>query len=170
VISRLDETMDTVADDQEVDEMAQKIMVEIEHAKSKDLMQSSEMIRILHLTNPRNAKTLLEHAEEAPTKPERDVGKKAVVEALLVSTWHTRLYFIIRSVIMGLLGALLTLIFLLIFHRITLILEIPLGIFSFIFTLTVSRLFDVQIVKATKAITDYLSNHKTLRNFVINHF
>ena len=154
----------------EIDEIAQKIIAEVEHAKSKDLAGSDEMIKILHLTNTRNAKALLEHAEEAPTKHERDIGKKAVVEALLVSTWHTRLYFIIRSFIMGVLSALLTLLFVLIFHSITLTLEIPLGIFSFIFSLAVSRLLDVQIVKATKTVTNYLSNHKSVRNFVLNHF
>jgi hypothetical protein len=76
--------------DQEVDETAQRIMTEVEHAKSKDLADSSEMIKIPHLTNTRNAKALLEHADEAPTKRERDLGKKAVVDALVVSTWHTR--------------------------------------------------------------------------------
>ena len=161
--------MNSVAD-QEVDEIAQKIMTEIEHAKSKELADSDEMIKILHLVNTSNAKALLEHADEAPTKQERDIGKKAVVKALLVSTWHTRLYFIIRSFIMGLLSASLTLVFVLIFHAITLTLEIPLGIFSFIFSLAVSRLLDVQIVKATKTITNYLSDHKSLRNFILNHF
>ena len=126
--------------DQEVDEIAQKIMTEVEHAKSTELANSTEMIKILHLTNTRNAKALLEHANEAPTKLERDVGKRAVVKALLVSTWHTRLYFIIRSFIMGLLGASLTLVFVLIFHSLTLALEIPLGVFSFIFSLAISRL------------------------------
>ena len=169
MILRFDETMDAVAD-QEVDEISQKIMTEVEHAKSRELADSDEMIKILHLTNTRNAKVLLEHAQEAPTKRERDIGKKAVVKALLVSTWHTRLYFIIRSFIMGLLSASLTLLFVLIFHSITLALEIPLGIFSFIFSLAVSRLLDVQIVKATKTITDYLSNHQSLRNFILNHF
>jgi hypothetical protein len=169
MISRIDEIMDAVGD-QEVDEISQKIMTEVEHAKSRELADSDEMIKILHLTNTRNAKALLEHAEEAPTKRERDIGKKAVVKALLVSTWHTRLYFIIRSFIMGLLSASLTLLFVLIFHSITLALEIPLGIFSFIFSLAASRLLDVQIVKATKIITDYLSNHQSLRNFILNHF
>jgi hypothetical protein len=160
----------STAEDQEVDVIAQKIMTEIEHTKTRDLADSAEMIKILHLTNTRTAKTLLEHAEEAPTKPERDLGRKAVVEALLVSTWHTRLYFIIRSLIMGLFGAMLTLIFVLIFHSITLVLEIPLGLFSFVFTLAVSRLLDVQIVRATKIIVDYLSGHRNLRNFILNHF
>jgi len=169
MVLRFDETMDDVGD-QEVDEISQKIMTEVEHAKSRELADSDEMIKILHLTNTRNAKALLEHAQEAPTKRERDIGKKAVVKALLVSTWHTRLYFIIRSFIMGLLSASLTLLFVLMFHSITIALEIPLGIFSFIFSLAVSRLLDVQIVKATKAITDYLSNHQSLRNFILNHF
>jgi hypothetical protein len=71
---------------------------------------------------------------------------------------------------MGMLSASLTLIFVLIFHSITLSLEIPLGIFSFIFSLAVSRLFDVQIVKATKLITDNLNDHQGLRNFILNHF
>jgi hypothetical protein len=156
--------------DPEVDKIAQEIVAEIEQAKSKELTDSDEMIKILHLTNMRHAKTLLEHADEAPTKHERDMGKKAVVEALLVSTWHTRLYFILRSFIMGLLSASLTFINVLIFHSITLTLEIPLGIFSFLFSLSVSRLFDVQIVRATRNIVDYLSSHRSLRNFILSHF
>jgi len=163
------ETMSDVAD-QEVDEIAQKIISEIEKTKSKELTESDEMIKILHLTTAHNARMLLEHAGEAPTNRERDIGKRAVVEALLVSAWHTRLYFIIRSFIMGLLGAMLTLIFVLIFHSITLALEIPLGIFSFVFSLAVSRLLDVQIVRATKMIVAYLAGHKSLRDFILNHF
>ena len=161
--------MSAVADE-EIDEVSQKIMTEIQHAKSTELADSDEMIKILHLTDTLSAKALLEHAAEAPTEIEREIGQKAVVKAFLVSTWHTRLYFITRSFIMGILGALLTLAFVLIFHAITLILEIPLGIFSFTFSLAVSRLLDVQIVKATKAITDNLSNHQNLRNFILNHF
>jgi hypothetical protein len=162
-------TMSSVVD-QEIDEISQKIMPEIERTSSKDLADSDEMIRILHLTNVHHAKKLLQHAEEAPTSRERDVGKKAVVKALLVSAWRMRLYFIIRSFIMGLLSALITLLFVLVFHSITLALEIPLGIFSFVFSLAISRLLDVQIVKATNSMIDFLSSHRSLRNFVLNHF
>jgi hypothetical protein len=76
----------------EIDDLAQKIMSEIEHTKSKNLADSDEMIKILHLTNVHHAKKLLEHAKETESKHQRDIGKKAVIEALLVSTWHTRLY------------------------------------------------------------------------------
>ncbi len=156
--------------DEEVDEMAQKIISEIEQTKSKELAESDEMIKILHLTDTRHARTLLEHADEAPTKQERDLGRKAVVKALLVSTWHTRLYFIIRSLIMGLLSASITFASVLIFHSITLALEIPLGIFSFVFSLAASRILDVQIVRATRIVVEYLAGHKSLRDFILNHF
>jgi hypothetical protein len=160
----------STSDDREIDDLTQKIMNEIENKSSKELAGSDEMIKILHLTDMPTAKTLLQHANEAATDAERNVGKKALVEALLQSVWHQRLYFIIRSFIMGILGASLTLVYLLIFHTLDLILEIPLGIFSFIFTLAASRLFDVQIVKATRAIVDILAKHKRLMDFVLSHF
>ncbi len=156
--------------DQKIDEMTQKILTEIENKSSKELAESDEMIKILHLTNMHHAKTLLQHMDEAPTGTERNAGKQALVKALLLSVWHQRLYFIVRSFIMGILGASLTLVFVLIFGSINLILEIPLGIFSFVFTLATSRLLDVQIVKATRIIVDLLANHKSLRDFVLSHF
>ena len=160
----------TSNDDREVDEIAGKIMTEIENKSAKELTDSDEMIKILHLTDMHHAKTLLQHMNEAPTKKERDAGKKAVIKALLLSMWHQRLYFIVRSLIMGIIGALLTLVFVLTFGSLNLALEIPLGIFSFIFTLAASRLLDVQIVKATRIIVDFLADHESLRNFVLSHF
>lgn len=156
--------------DQKVDEMTQKIMTEIQNKSAKELAESDEMINILHLTDMHHAKTLLQHVDEAPTETERNVGKQALAKALLLSVWHQRLYFIVRSFIMGIIGALLTLVFVLIFGSLTLILEIPLGIFSFVFTLGTSRLLDVQIVKATRIIVDFLTNHNRLRDFVLGHF
>ena len=156
--------------DQKIDEITQKIMTEIENKSSKELAESDEMIKILHLTNMHHAKILLQHVDEAPTVTERNAGKQAVIKALLLSMWHQRLYFVVRSLIMGILGAPLTLVFVLIFGSINLIQEIPLGIFSFMFTLATSRLLDVQIVKATRIIVDFLANHKSLRDFVLSHF
>jgi hypothetical protein len=156
--------------DQRIDEMTQEILTEIENRSSKELTESDEMIKILHLTNMHHAKTLLQHMDEAPTGTERNVGKRAVIQALLLSMWHQRLYFIVRSFIMGMLGFSLTLVVVLIFGSISLILEIPLGIFSFVFALATSRLFDVQIVKATRIIVGFLANHKSLRDFVLSHF
>jgi hypothetical protein len=156
--------------DEEIDEIAQKIMSKIEHTGSKELTESDEMIKILHLTNVHHAKTLLQHMDEAPTRPERDVGKKAVIKALLISTWQQRLYFIIRSFIMGLLGASVTFLFVLYFGSINIRLQVILGMFTFVFSLAISRLLDVQIVKVTKEVVAFLGDHKSLRDFVLNHF
>ena len=119
----LGETMSSVADE-DVDEIAQKIMSKIEHTSSKELAESDEMIEILHLTTVHHAKTLLQHMDEAPTQPERDVGKKAVIKALLLSTWLQRLYFIIRSFIMGILSASVTFLFILYFGSINIRLQV----------------------------------------------
>src|SRR5271157_3807248 len=160
----------TSTPDPRVDEMTQEIMAEIENKSIKELTDSDEMIKILHLTNMHHAKTLLQHMDEASTGTERNAGKQAVIRALLLSMWHERLYFIVRSFIMGIIGALLTLVFVLSFGSINLTLEIPLGISSFIFTLAASRMLDVQIVKATRIIVDFLTDHKSLRDFVLSHF
>jgi len=156
--------------DEEVDQIAQQIMSKIEKASSKELAESDEMIKILHLTNVHHARTLLQHMDEAPTRPERDVGKKAVIKALLLSTWQQRLYFIIRSFIMGILSASVTFLVILYLGSINVRLQVVLGMFTFVFSLFVSRLLDVQIVRATKAIVDFLGYHKRLRDFVLNHF
>jgi hypothetical protein len=156
--------------DKEIDEIAQKIMAEIEHKNSKELADSEELIRILHLTNIHHAKTLLEHVDEAPTHTERSVGRKAVIKALLMSTWLQRLYFIVRSLLMGILGSAVTFSFILVFGSINFALNIVVGVFSFVFSLAVSRLFDVQIVKVTKKIVDFLGHHNSLRSFLLNHF
>jgi hypothetical protein len=155
---------------EEVDEIAQEIMSKIEHTSSKELVESDEIIKILHLTNAHHARTLLQHMDEAPTRSERDVGKKAVIKALLLSTWMQRLYFITRSFIMGILSASVTFPFVLYFGSINVKWQVALGMFAFVFSLAVSRLFDVQIVKATKKIVAFLGYHKSLRDFVLNHF
>lgn len=161
--------MSSVAN-QEVDQIAQEIMSKIEHTSSKELAESGEIIKILHLTDIHHAKTLLQHMDEAPTRSERDVGKKAVIKALLLSTWLQRLYFMVRSFIMGILSASVTFLFILYFGSISVRLQVALGMFTFVFSLAVSRLFDVQIVKATKKIVAFLGYHKSLRDFVLNHF
>ena len=161
--------MSSVADE-EIDALAQEITSKIEHISSKELAESDEIIRILHLTNAAHAKTLLQHWDEVPKQSERDIGKKAVIKALLLSTWQQRLYFIVRSFIMGLLSASVTFIVILYFGSIDVRLQLVLGTFTFVFSLAVSRLFDVQIVKVTKKIVAILGYHKSLRNFVLDHF
>jgi hypothetical protein len=156
--------------DVEVDELAQEIMEEMERSSASDLAGSDEIVKILHLTDVTRAKRLLQNIDTVATRDERDVGKKAIIKALLVSTWLQRLYFIIRAFIMGLLGSIISFAFILYFGALDVVLGIIVGIFSFLFSLVVSRLFDAQIVRATKRIVAFLSNHRKLREFVLKHF
>lgn len=155
--------------DKEVDDLAEKLVTTIEQANPKELESSAEISEILHLTEPRHAKKLLQHMDDVPSQSERNVGKKALVKALLMATWLQRLYFVIRALIMSLLSAAITFAFIIVLGSINLPVEIVVGIFSFIFSLVVSRLFDEQMVKLTRNIIEFLSNHKAIRDFIINH-
>jgi hypothetical protein len=156
--------------DSEIDEIAQKIILQLETASSKDLLDASEAAKILHLTDVHHTKKLLQHMDQVSSRAERNIGKKAVIKALLLSTWLQRLYFIVRSFIMGLIGGAITFTFILYFGSINVSMGFIHGIIAFVSSLVISRLFDVQIVKATKKIIGLLDNHRTLRNFIINHF
>ena len=155
--------------DAEVDQLAEKVLATIETASSKDLDSSTEITEILHLTDPRRAKKLLMNMDKGSSKSERDISKKALVKALLMSTWLQRLYFVVRSFIMGILSAALTFAFIFAFGSINLPLGVILGIVSFVFALVVSRLFDGQLVRLTRNIIKFLGKHKSVRSFVINH-
>ena len=156
--------------DPEIDLLAQKIVAEIEIKSSRDLASSDEIVRILHLTDLRHAKRVLQHMDSVSSRSERNVGKKAVIEALLLSTWLQRLYFVIRSLIMGLISGVLTFSVILYYGSLNVFSGFALGITGFVFSLVVSRLFDAQIVKATKKVVAVLNSHKAVRNFVLNHF
>ncbi len=122
--------------EKEIDEISEEIMSEIEKTSSKELAESDEITKILHLTDPRHAKKLLQHMENASSRSEREIGKKAVIRALLVSTWLQRLYFVIRSFLMGILSAAISFGFILVFGSLNLFLGIFVGIFSFAFSLS----------------------------------
>ena len=92
-----------------------------------------------------------------------------MVEALLISTRLQRLYFVIRSIIMSLLSSIITFSFILYFGSINVTLGIVLGLVSFAFSPVILRLFDPEIVKATKGVVAFLNGHKALRNLVLNH-
>ncbi len=146
----------------ELEEIAQRIMDGLEKG-------SDEASKALHLMDVRKAKTLLDLMDKASTKSERDRGKRALVQDLVLTTWLQRLYFIVRSFIMGLISAGISAIFLLYFGSINITLGLVLGIGGFVLSLVISRLFDAQIVKITTTIISFLSKHKALRNFIISH-
>jgi hypothetical protein len=156
--------------DAEINEIAQRILLELESASSKDLSSATYAKMILHLTDVNYTKMVLQEVESVASRAESQTGKRAVIKVLLLSTWLQRLYFIIRSFIMGQLGSAITLIFILFLGKIDFAQGIIIGIFGFIFALVITRLFDAQIAKATKKIVGLMASHKTARDFIMNHF
>ncbi|HTY75917.1 MAG TPA: hypothetical protein VMD05_10175 [Candidatus Nanoarchaeia archaeon] len=155
--------------DKQIEEISQGILVNIEQTSLKDLSSSNEVANLLHLTDVHRAKNLVEHLDKASTQTERNSGKIEVIKALLLASWLQRLYFIIRSLIMGILSAVIYLTAIIVLGSINFANGIVLGVFSFAFSLVVSRFFDKQIVRITKAVVTFLGKHQRLKDVVINH-
>jgi hypothetical protein len=159
--------------DAEIEEISQRILLELETASSKDLSEVSYAKMMLHLSDIGYAKRVLNQIESVKKhskKDESDIEKRAVIKVLLFSTWLQRLYFIIRSLLMGLLGTALTFLFVGYVGVIDAIGTIVLGMAVFVTSLVVTRSFDVYITKATKKIIELLAGHRKVRNFIMNHF
>ena len=155
--------------DYEITEISHRIMVEIETASSKDLSEAQYANKILQLSDLNYTKSIFHEIESVPPGPECVIEKRAVIKALLFSTWLQRLYFIIRSALMSVLAMVVTFFYVSFFGQIGVILAVVMGVLIFIVGLIVTRLFDVQIVKATKYIVRRLSNHIKIREFIMNH-
>ncbi|MFZ0006228.1 hypothetical protein [Methanoregula sp.] len=155
--------------DNEITEISQRIMVELETASSKDLSEVRYAKKILQLSDLNYTKNIFYEIESVPTGAERVIEKRAVIKALLLSTWLQRLYFIIRSALMSLLAMFVTFIYVSFFGQIGVLLAVVMGVLIFIIGLMVTRLFDPQIVQVTKYIVKRLAEHKDIRDFIMNH-
>jgi hypothetical protein len=156
-----------------IDEIAQRILLELESVSSKDLSDARYAKRVLRLSDIHYAKRMLEQigsAAKQSSRAESEIEKRAVIKVLLYSTWLQRLYFIIRSFIMSELAGAITFLFILYIGSINAIGMLEFGMFLFVFALVITRLFDTQITQATKKIVGLLANHQTTRDFIMNHF
>jgi VIT1/CCC1 family predicted Fe2+/Mn2+ transporter len=115
-------------------------------------------------------KKVLQQIGTVRSGAEHEIERRAVIKVLLYSTWLQRLYFIIRSFIMGEIGGAVTFLFILYVGSINAVDMFIVGIFVFALTLVITRLFDTQITKATKKIVELMANHRTARDFIMNHF
>jgi ABC-type transport system involved in cytochrome bd biosynthesis fused ATPase/permease subunit len=86
---------------------------------------------------------------------------------LAASVRTQRLYFVVRSAIMSLISALVVLIVVWYLGTIGVVQAVFLGIFLFVVSLVVSRLFDRQIVNVSKKIIRFLNRHGRAREFVL---
>jgi hypothetical protein len=159
--------------DAEIDEIAQRILLELESASSKDLSDARYAKMMLRLSDVHYAKRVLQqigNVTKQSSGVESEIEKRAVIKVLLFSTWVQKLYFIIRSFLMGEIGAGVTFLFIWYLGKIDAIEMFEFGIFVFALTLVITRLFDTQITKATKKIVELMANHRTVRDFIMNHF
>jgi len=160
--------------DAEIDEISQRILLELESASSKDLSDAHYAKMMLRLSDAHYAKRVLQQigsvTKHNSSGAESEIEKRAVIKVLLFSTWLQRLYFIIRSFLMGQIAGVVTLLFIWYVGSIDAVGMFVFGIFVFVFSLVITRLFDVQITKATKKIVEIMASHRTVRDFIMNHF
>ena len=154
-----------------IDEIAQRILLELEGASCTDLSDVRYAKKILHLADINYAKRVLQQiGTKHCSGAKSELEKRAVIKVLLFSTWLHRLYFIIRSFIMGLIGAAVTFLFIWSLGTINATTGIVFGIFVFALSLVITRLFDVQLTQATRKIVEIMASHRTFRDFIMNHF
>lgn len=63
---------------------------------------------MLRLSGANYAKGVLKKIENAAPRAENEIEKRAVIKVLLFSTWIQRLYFIMKSSLMGVISATVT--------------------------------------------------------------
>ncbi len=159
--------------DAEIDEIAQRILLELETATATDLSDARYAKKILHLADIHYARRVLQQIGSITKKSsetESEIEKRAVIKVLLFSTWLQRLYFIIRSYIMGLISGGVTLLFIWYLGTINALTYYFFGIFTFALSLVVTRLFDTQLTRVTKKIVEIMASHRAVRDFIMNHF
>jgi hypothetical protein len=156
--------------DMEIQIISKRILAEIEMASTRDIADASYAKKILRLADLHHTKKLFQEIESVSAGNVCTIEKQAVIQALLLSTWLQRLYFIIRSFFMTLLGAVIAFVYIMYFGRIDIYLATIMGLIIFVATLMITRLFDAQIIRATKGVVRWLGKYETLRDFVINHF
>ena len=163
-------TPSTDVEIEEAQRIMKEIMKELETASSVDLLDAHYARTILQLSDLHYTKGILQQIESISSGDKCVIEKRAVIKVLLLSTWLQRLYFIIRSFLMGLISTVITFGFVLYFGTIDITLAIFMGMTVFVSALVITRLFDVQIIKVTKSIVERLSSHRTVRDFIMNHF
>jgi hypothetical protein len=81
-----------------------------------------------------------------------------------------RLYFIIRSWLMGYVGAAILFGACLILGSINFVQTVTLSTFAFFTSLVISRLLDKKIEFAVRKILNFLNRNQKIKNLIVNHF
>lgn len=154
----------------EIEQIAHRIMMELDSASSKDLSDVQYAKTILQLSDLHYTNKIFQEIESVSSGPELVIEKRAVIKVLLLSTWLQRLYFIIRAFLMAIISTLITLGFVSYLGKIGTTEAVIIGMIVFVASLVITRFFDEHIVKVTKSIVMRLGSHRTVRDFIMNHF
>ena len=155
-------------DDKDLEEMSIRFLHAIENATSKELASSSFAKTISELTNVDFAKNVLQILDNT-SKCECGLEKKEVIKGIIQLTWLQRIHSLVRSLLLGLIAAIILIPVLLIVGSLNIVQNVVLAIPIFISGLVVTRLLDEQIVNIAKKTVNYLSNHKKIRNFMMDY-
>jgi hypothetical protein len=101
---------------------------------------------------------------------ERQKIRREIAEAFIVSSWTQRIYFDVRSIMMTIFGAIITLV---VFWRIGTVDvagDFLLGFLTYFVALILSRLFDSKIALASRSFLKYIEGHYRLRDFIVKTF
>lgn len=127
-----------------------------------DLDENDHLIRVMR----KDLDRIL--SKESVNANSQSVGTRGAMNIVIAESVQTqRLYFVVRSVLMSLISALIYFFVVLYLGAIDAIQAAFLGVFVFVAALVVSRLFDKQIVIASKKIISFLNKHERLRKFVL---
>jgi len=88
----------------------------------------------------------------------------------MAKSQEERLYFIVRSYIMGCVGGVLFPLIVFFIGRINWIQTVIIGGFVYIASLAISRAFDNQINTVTEKVLKYLNKYKKIKNFILKYF
>jgi hypothetical protein len=130
--------------------------------KARDVLENPSV----KLMDPQLTKMILEECEIE----EVEGRKEAVIQTFLTFTWNQRLYFIVRSALMGLIGAILMAAIVYLIGRVDAIQVAFIGVASFIFSLVITRLFDNSVTQVSSKLVSVLSNHRRIRVVIIRNF
>lgn len=142
------------------EELVNKILIELgdkidDKASCKEIIDSVCANTVL---------TKIEASEE------REKIRREIAEAFIVSSWTQRIYFDVRSIIMTVFGAIITLG---VFWRVGTIDvtgDFLLGFSTYLTALVLSRLFDSRIVLVSRSFLRYIEGHYRLRDFIVKNF
>ena len=142
------------------DELMLAIQVDLEEIVSKEICDS--VYESAYVDPALQGKSQEELDAECQNR------KEAIMNVISASVCMQRLYFIIRSSIMGVITGLLTYSLISIFLITDFFALVLLGLFTFAVSLLLSRLLDAQIITVSNIILRYLERFERTRAFILN--